>query len=177
MEATPAHTLSPKRRPQFQVLEASSVGGGKKGAGYWRMKWSDEINLVISEGELSNWHRRTLARMPSAILMRYRGRLTLMPPNSPQLPAPRVRVSLTFDWFYSMTSRGDIHIPLRLSANRWGPRDWRGFRNLNFYKSYMPFSLKVNPFVCGRWRPVLGMEGGEEGWSEVWIWIWRKNCS
>lgn len=34
----------------------------------------------------------------------------------------------------------------------------------------MPFSLKVNPLVCGRWRPVLGMdgwsEGGREGWRE-----------
>lgn len=40
--------------------------GGRK-----KVKQSDEINLVINESELSDWHSWTLARMPSPVLMRY----------------------------------------------------------------------------------------------------------
>lgn len=156
----------PQEEATISGLEASSAEGGLRAGTKNEREWWNQSShqpkanfLTDIAGPWRECHPRSWCGigMPHFDASEF----------SVQLPAPCVRVGLTFDWFYSMTSCSDIHIPLRLSGNRWGPRDWRGFRNLNFYKSYMPFSLKVNPFVCGHWRLVLGMRNGE-GWRREW---------
>lgn len=117
---------------------------------FLKMKQPVKIDLVINETVLSNWHTWTLPWMPSRGSMQH---------WYSSLWCSQIPHITSRSWVRCQTGSHDLLLISLYDFLQWhshstqviwesmGPKDWCGFRNLNFLKSYMSFWEKVSPLV------------------------------